>query len=226
MEQSQYTPMMASHEGPNPLRPYYRPPSIGERISDSMPSSSLGNSSTSSASKAAASPSFGSSARDMLSDLNYNDILGEGASTTGESLRSLADQALWKYSSIFMAQPFEVAKMVLQVKRGSTSVPEVAIKQRYQRRSLGNSSARDYGDEDDDEDDDDEPSYFTSAAPQRGFTDYTSQSESGRSRSSASRRSAPIRPPKPVYKLELRKADALLEVLGQSWAREGVWGVW
>jgi len=31
---------------------------------------------------------------------------------------------------------------------------------------------------------------------------------------------------KPVYKLELRKTDALLEVLGQSWAREGAWGVW
>jgi len=172
----------------------------------------------------------------MLSDLNYNDILGESASTTSKSLRSLADQALWKYSSVFMAQPFEVAKMVLQVKMGSSNVPSAKQKERYQRRSLGAyGSDRGYGDyrsadeEEEEDDDDDEPSYFTSTAPTPSHRrDYTSQSESGRSRSNASRTShaASTRPPKPVYKLELRKADALLEVLGQSWAREGAWGVW
>jgi len=231
--------MVASHEGPNPYRPYYRPPSIGERISDPLPSSTPH--SGASASKASSSPSFGSSARDMLSDLSYNNILGESASSTTETLRALADQAAWKYSSVFMAQPFEVAKLVLQVRApgyGGGAVTGLGRKERYQRRSLGSSYGSDrgmqhsYRSADEEDEDDDEPSYFTSSAPQSRFRDYTSQSESGRSRSNASRTSrtsnGSIRQPqvKPVYKLELRRQDALLEVLGQSWAREGAWGVW
>jgi len=104
--------MTPSSEGPNPLRPYYKPPTIGS-LPDSLPNGSTYGASA--AARSSTTPqSFGSSARDLLSDLNYSEILGDAAPTTGDSLKALLDQAIWKYSSVFMAQPFEVAKTVLQ----------------------------------------------------------------------------------------------------------------
>lgn len=111
-DMDRYTAMTPSSEGLNPLRPYYKPPSIGV-LPDNLPNGSTY--SASSATRSSTTPqSFGSSARDLLSDLNYSEILGDAAPTTGDSLKALLDQALWKYSSVFMAQPFEVAKTVLQ----------------------------------------------------------------------------------------------------------------
>jgi len=107
-----YTAITPSSDGPNPLRPYYKPPSIGTLPENLTNASNYG---LSSAARSSTTPqSFGSSARDMLLDLNYSEILGEAAPTTGDSLKALLDQAIWKYSSVFMAQPFEVAKTVLQ----------------------------------------------------------------------------------------------------------------
>lgn len=107
-----YTAMTPSSDGPNPLRPYYKPPSIGTLPDNLSNGSTLG---ASAAARSSTTPqSFGSSARDMLSDLNYSEILGDATPTTGDSLKALLDQAIWKYSSVFMAQPFEVAKTVLQ----------------------------------------------------------------------------------------------------------------
>ena len=101
-------------EGPNPLRPYYKPPSVGlpTEVDISSPSISKHTPST-------AKPSFGSSARDILSDLDYSDYLSDGSPSAGEIIKNLLDQALWKYSSVLFAQPFEVAKTVLQVQLAS-----------------------------------------------------------------------------------------------------------
>lgn len=132
MDRSQYAPMMPSNEGPNPLRPYYRPPSIGERAIDSTPNFTTP---TSTASAVKSSPSFGSSARDILSDLNYGDVFGDSAPSTGASVRSLFDQALWKYSSIFMAQPFEVAKMILQCRITGTSSTNAGVHDSFKSKS-------------------------------------------------------------------------------------------
>ena len=105
-------------EGPNPLRPYYKPPSVG------LPVEAGSNSpSTHAISKHAASitkSSFGSSARDILSDLDYSDYISDTNPSSGEIIKKLLDQALWKYSSVLFAQPFEVAKTVLQVQLASS----------------------------------------------------------------------------------------------------------
>lgn len=100
--------MGSSSEGPNPLRPYYIPPSIG-LSSPSHPA----NNATSSAS--GPQSSIGNAARDIFSDLDYTDYLGESSPSIADSIKELVDKALWKYSSVLMAQPFEVAKTILQV---------------------------------------------------------------------------------------------------------------
>lgn len=110
MDSSPYSPLRPSSEGPNPLRPYYRPPSIGIPASDPSNgnSSAPGGSSRSNA---------GSGARNILSGLSYEEVVSEASGLSGGiSFKSLLDDAVWKYSSVFMAQPFELAKMVLQVR--------------------------------------------------------------------------------------------------------------
>lgn len=108
MDSSPYSPLRPSSEGPNPLRPYYRPPSIGVSAEQANGNaSSVGRGTT----------NAGSGARNILSGINYEEIAGE-ASGLGDGIRlkGLLDDAVWKYSSVFMAQPFEVAKMILQVR--------------------------------------------------------------------------------------------------------------
>ena len=108
MDSSPFAPMRPSSEGPNPLRPYYKPPSIGSPIESSA------NSTVNNAATRPPVQSYGSSARNMLSDIDYHELLGDAGPTTGESIKSLFDQLAWKYTSVFMAQPFEVARTVLQ----------------------------------------------------------------------------------------------------------------
>ncbi|KAI9707602.1 MAG: mitochondrial fusion and transport protein ugo1 [Candelina mexicana] len=100
-------------EGPNPLRPYYIPPSVG------LPQDPISNSTGTgiNSKHGPSTPSttnFGSSARDILSDLDYTEYLSESSPSAAELLKGLADQALWKYTSVLLAQPFEVAKTILQ----------------------------------------------------------------------------------------------------------------
>lgn len=96
--------MSTPRDGPNPLRPYYIPPSIG-----------FGNDIDPIA-KNASSPSYTSSARDIFSDIDYTDYVSDSSSSTLASLRALLDQAMYKYTSVLLAQPFEVAKTILQVR--------------------------------------------------------------------------------------------------------------
>ena len=114
--------MSSTQEGPNPLRPYYIPPSVGL-----APGSNVNASATqavtgkhgSSTRTSIAKPSFGSSARDILSDLDYSDYLSDASPSIVEVVKGVVDQALWKYTSVLLAQPFEVAKTVLQVQLSS-----------------------------------------------------------------------------------------------------------
>src|SRR6266498_1138870 len=104
--------MNQPREGPNPLRPYYIPPSIG--LSPDIPP----NATTAGASAqhgATTKTSFGSSARDMFSDIDYSDYLSESSPSIAEMAKGLLDQAVWKYTNVLLAQPFEVAKTLLQV---------------------------------------------------------------------------------------------------------------
>jgi fusion and transport protein UGO1 len=47
--------------------------------------------------------------------MDYSDYLSSSSPSAKDVVRQLAEQAVWKYTSVFLAQPFEVAKTVLQV---------------------------------------------------------------------------------------------------------------
>jgi fusion and transport protein UGO1 len=115
--------MSTSREGPNPLRPYYIPPSIGPPP-DVAAAASSGSHTFSN--KNGTAQTYASSARDIFSDIDYSNYVPEGSLSTVDMIKELLDQALYKYTSVLLAQPFEVAKTVLQVisqAGGDGSVP-------------------------------------------------------------------------------------------------------
>ncbi len=99
-------------EGPNPLRPYYIPLPLGVTQENLSGASRIGSKY---ATNALSSSSFGSSARNILADMDYSEYLLEPSSSPSAFIKHLFEQGLWKYTSILFAQPFEVAKIVLQV---------------------------------------------------------------------------------------------------------------
>jgi mitochondrial fusion and transport protein UGO1 len=115
--------MSTPREGVNPLRPYYVPPTIGEHpdptpatpqppVSSASPYSS-GNGT---ASASAAGGRYASKARDMFPDLDdWNNMSGQSTSMM-RTIKEVVDELLWKYTSVLLAQPFEVAKTILQVR--------------------------------------------------------------------------------------------------------------
>lgn len=103
--------MSTSRDAPNPLRPYYIPPSIG------LPSEPPTNATQPGAPRAPITSQKAnfSSARDLFSDLDYENYLPERDSGgVADMTKRLVDQAIWNYTSVLLAQPFEVAKIVLQ----------------------------------------------------------------------------------------------------------------
>lgn len=52
--------------------------------------------------------------RDLLSDLDYGDYLPEASPSVADMAKKLVDRTIYSYTSTVMAQPFEVAKVVLQ----------------------------------------------------------------------------------------------------------------
>lgn len=105
--------MSTSREGPNPLRPYYIPPSMDSPPDVSHNTSGAANLGSKHASTS--TKSFGSSARNILADMDYGDYISDSAPSSKDMVWNLMEQAVWKYTSVFLAQPFEVAKTVLQV---------------------------------------------------------------------------------------------------------------
>lgn len=105
-------------EGLNPLRPYYIPPSVGSPSEYSQ--NVAAPSSISSKHAASPSTSFGASARNILADMDCSEYLSDSSPTPTEVVKKLLEQAVWKYMSIFLAQPFEVAKIILQVQVSTT----------------------------------------------------------------------------------------------------------
>ena len=102
---------MASSEGANPLRPYYIPPSIG--IQQDVPRSGtthgLGP-------KNGSAASYASSARDMFSEMDYSDYLSNDSPSSLESVQQALNDWFYKYTSVLLGQPFDVAKTILQVR--------------------------------------------------------------------------------------------------------------
>lgn len=109
---------MSTHkDGVNPLRPYYIPPTIGDRLDKPSASSPTPNTfSTTPRNATTSGTQYASKARDMLNDLDYKGMLDDGSPTVAQSLKEFLDDLVWKYTSVLMAQPFEVAKTILQTR--------------------------------------------------------------------------------------------------------------
>lgn len=224
--------MSAPREGPNPLRPYYIPPSV----SPSGPQN--GTFATNAGSKHVSSTStnsFGSSARNILADMDYTDYIPESSPSSSAIVKGLVEQAIWKYTSIFLAQPFEIAKTVLQVQAGSQpqkSLAKEAFADDIRRRpgSYRRDSSEMFSD---DESDPDSPSYFTSSAPLAHTP--TRRSRTRRRHGSPEPDGVPrvhtpqLPPSKPhqsPHTLDLKSSSSVLAVLSSHWATEGPWGIW
>jgi len=125
--------MCASREGPNPLRPYYIPPSVGNLPVDNV--TRAGNLGSKHASTS--TTSFGSSARNILADMDYSEYMSDTSPSVSGMAKALMEQAIRKYASMFCVQPFEVGKTVLQVQDGSylsREVPKVRLADDMRRR--------------------------------------------------------------------------------------------
>ena len=114
--------MSSLSEGPNPLRPYYIPPSAPSISQNSTFAANAGSKHVSSTS----THSFGSSARNILADMDYTDYMPESSPSSTVIMKGLAEQAISKYISVFLAQPFEVAKTILQVQAGTQAQKSLA----------------------------------------------------------------------------------------------------
>lgn len=131
--------MSSNTDGVNPLRPYYIPPTIGEapevRATTGGPSFNRGN--------ATAGSGYASKARDMFQDLDYN-YLNESQPSMVQNAKELVDELIWKYTSVLMAQPFEVAKMILQTRdqdtTASLSTPQIPDSSTKRTSSYGSSA--------------------------------------------------------------------------------------
>ena len=130
--------MSSARDGPNPLRPYYIPPSIG------VPHD-VGNTTRTTSQqglgKNGIPTTYASSARDMFADIDYSDYVSDGSQSTVESIRALLDQGLYKFLSVLLAQPFEVAKTVLQVRSqagGDGTIPLVDVNDGDARHQTSN----------------------------------------------------------------------------------------
>ncbi|KGQ01476.1 hypothetical protein PAAG_11826 [Paracoccidioides lutzii Pb01] len=206
--------MGSSSEGPNPFRPYYIPPSIGLTKSSAPPASS----------PLVSKASIRNSTRDIFSDFDYSEYLGETSPTISHSVKELVEKALWRYTSVLMAQPFEVAKTILQVYVEQDMQAELAGRDERPRRDQG---YRDnYYEDDSAPSTDDESSYFTSDTP---LTPPTGASRNRRSRPRITDRRGYI--PSTFASaskstLKIKDSSSLFDVLGQLWGTSGPTSLW
>jgi fusion and transport protein UGO1 len=103
--------MSTYRDAPNPLRPYYRPPSIG--IPQDVPGTTSAGTHGLGPKNGSAAAYASSAARDMF---DYSDYLSESSPSSVEAVRKVLDDWMYKYFSILLSQPFDVAKTILQVR--------------------------------------------------------------------------------------------------------------
>lgn len=109
-----------ARDEPNPLRPYYKPPSIG--IHPDLPAGNSTSPSPNSGSthglgaRNGSAAAYASSARDMFSELDYSDYLSDTSPSSLESVHRQINEWTSRYFATLLSQPFDVAKTILQVK--------------------------------------------------------------------------------------------------------------
>lgn len=202
MQDARYTP--------NPLRPYYKPASIG--VAD------ITSNATKATSKSASGPTF------SFPDLDYSDYISDAAPSINLSLKSIIDQTVWKYTSVVFAQPFEVAKLILQAR-----VAQEADGDRHKRKSLDVEQDEEAGPVYDyDNSSDDEPNYFSSNAPYERLPSSGSPDRGRRGR-------PPRNEPVPLHRdrhqstdgyLSLKNPHSLMDVLSALSANSGALAMW
>jgi fusion and transport protein UGO1 len=219
---------------PNPLRPYYIPPSIG------IPSSSINTSGPSNGSRVGngggskAHSTTLSAARELLPDIDL-----DLKSTTGEAwqnTRDLLDTIAWRYTSVLLAQPFDVAKFLLQV-----SYPgeiEAGTPQRRRSPAIHNRGKRQgrrethYNDEDDEEEDSegdsdgDIPDYFSSAAPRSRSPRKRRRAPPDEDHDSLSPTPRPRNRKEPEVRIRLKKPESVLSAISALYNTSGAIGLW
>ena len=215
--------MATSREAPNPLRPYYVPPSIG------FPSNAAPNVTSPSVAKTGLS----SASSYSFPNLDYSDYISDASPSIAASAKSLLDRAIWKYTTVLLAQPFEVAKLILQahVARDEDTSGRVVSES---RRGGGLSSReRGYAEEDEDEghSSDDEPNFFTSSTP---FTESPSSRSPRRGRQGRPQHHVTDRrgyipsdhSTSSPHRIQIKNAHSLLDVLSALSANSGVLSLW
>ncbi|KAL5355415.1 mitochondrial carrier domain-containing protein [Aspergillus floccosus] len=202
----------SSLQGPNPLRPYYFPPSMGLDAANA----------SSSPPDASSAQVFGGSARDLLPDLDYSDYLDNSPSVSSW-VRDALDRAIWRYMSVLFAQPFDVAKTILQTYTMSEAAGGRVMDDR--RRSAAGIQSDSYDDEEEDEalSSDDESNYFTSAAP---AVPSPSTPRSKKPRRHITDRSGYIRSSSSRHALTIKNPSSLMEVISQLWTTSGPTSPW
>ncbi|KAL9598660.1 MAG: hypothetical protein Q9219_004329 [cf. Caloplaca sp. 3 TL-2023] len=168
--------------------------------------------------------------------MDYSEYLSDPSPSSTATIKTLTEQAVWKYSSVFLAQPFEVAKVVLQVRAPTTgqkpsTLPSVIDDTRRRRmQSHTDDAYRDY--ELSSDSDYDSPSYFTATAPLKPAN--SRQSRARRRRDSpetdpfnATPSKTPPSASRPSpHTLDLKSPSSLTIALSTLWQTEGAWGVW
>jgi fusion and transport protein UGO1 len=125
--------MSNSRDGPNPLRPYYKPPSIG------IPQDTPGTTSSGThglGPRNGSAASYASSAREIFTDLDYTDYLSDSSPSSLDSIKRQIDDWFYKYMSILLAQPFDVAKTVLQVRSQALEDEAIPLADVRSRQSI------------------------------------------------------------------------------------------
>ncbi|KAF2673797.1 hypothetical protein BT63DRAFT_437410 [Microthyrium microscopicum] len=212
-----------SRDQPNPLRPYYNPPSIGIAPTQSpsgAASSPSGHSVPPLPPRDAPSNSTNRDFRELFSDLDYGDYLPDASPSVAELAKRLMDQAIWNYTSVLLAQPFEVAKVVLQCYDAGSAVQENGPQ--VERSSY--MSAHDFNHSDSDSDSD-TPSYFMPTSPEE-TPSHRASKRMNLSRLQSTASQAASSPPQSLTTMRLKKADSVLEVIALLWGKEGATGVW
>ncbi|KAM3457683.1 hypothetical protein MY5147_009477 [Beauveria neobassiana] len=219
---------MTSHgDGVNPLRPYYIRPSIGERPEPAAPGPKAFSSTSARNATVSTSSRYASRARDMFGDLDYKGYMDDDAPSMARTAKELLDDLVWKYTSVLMAQPFEVAKTILQARnQDENALMSESVETEVSGMSFTNQGL---GIQDHDSDSEgDESTFFTYNGPDTPAT-------TRRGGSLTERHASPLTSPKPVkrqqsvmpeYYIPLRRPDSVTEVIGHLWRKDGAFGVW
>ena len=133
--------MSTNKEGVNPLRPYYIRPSIGERVDHVPVPSANPFGEPRNATASTSSASYSSRARDMF-DLDYKGYLNDDSPSMAQNVKELLNDLVWKYTSVVMGQPFEVAKTILQARNqdenaSTSSVETEVFARQFSSQGLG-----------------------------------------------------------------------------------------